>query len=276
MQEHINNFIQQFYIDPITYETGYNIYNTITYAIIFIIAAFLVYKLLKFIKIRIDNNFLYGIIPYVILGGLLRALEDALIVSGFWFKTPMIYVIVFIIAFVTLSISLLVEKYTKYKYHNLWLIIGIVILLFGFAYVRFVSSFAFISVIGITIFWIFIFLAIKNIAKIKKYNSIDKFLSKENLLLLIVHMFDASTTFTALNFFSYFEQHVFPSFLINIFGPIVMFPLKLIVIILVLYVLDKELCKKQDLEKRNFIKFLILILGLAPGLRNLLRLVMLM
>lgn len=268
------DFIQQYYIDPIIYGTGYNIYNTLTYAIIFIIAAFLVYKLLRVMKIKIDSKLLYSIIPYVILGGLLRSLEDAGIVSGYLFITPAIYFLVFAVALVTLAASILVQKYSKYEYHNVWFVIGIAILLFGFSYVRFVSSFALISVVGITALWIIIFLGIKRIAAKAGYTSVSRFLSKENLLLLGVHMFDASTTFTALEYFAYFEQHVLPSFLINIFGPAVMFPLKLVVVIAVLYVLDKELAKKEDKEKRNFVKLLILILGLAPGLRNLLRLVM--
>jgi len=270
----ISAFIQQYYIDPITFGTGYNIYNTITYAIIFIVAAFFVYKLLRYIKIRIDTKLIYGIIPYVILGGLLRALEDASVVTGFLFKTPAIYVLIFVIALAALLVSIGVQKYSRYQYHKVWFVIGIVILLFGFSYVNMVSSFALLSMVGITAAWVIVFLVIKKIALKKKYTSISKFLSNENLLLLSVHMFDASTTFTALNFFSYFEQHVLPSFLINILGPAVMFPLKLIVVIAVLYVLDKELHKREDLEKRGFVKLLILILGLAPGLRNLIRLVM--
>ena len=35
-----------------------------------------------------------------------------------------------------------------------------------------------------------------------------------------------------------------------------------------------ELKEKKDLEKRKFVKLVILILGLAPGLRNFFRLIM--
>jgi uncharacterized membrane protein len=272
--QQISQFIQQYFIDPITYGTGYNIYNTLTYAIIFIIAAFFVYKLLKFMKIKIDNKFLFGIIPYIVLGGLLRALEDAAVVSGAWFKTPMLYVLVFVIAIVTLIVAVAIERLYKYKYQNLWFTVGTAIVIFGFAYVRVVDLFSFGVIAGITLFCIFATIAIKKFAMLKKIKSISSFLSKENLLLLNTHMFDASTTFTAIQFFPYFEQHVVPNFLIGLFGPIVMFPLKLIVVSVVLYVLDRGLTKRQDIEKKNFIKLLILILGLAPGLRNLLRLVM--
>jgi uncharacterized membrane protein len=272
--QQISQFIQQYFIDPITYGTGYNIYNTLTYAIIFIIAAFFVYKLLKFMKIKIDNKFLFGIIPYIVLGGLLRALEDASIVGGAWFKTPLLYVLVFVIAIVTLIVAVAIERLYKYKYQNLWFTVGTAIVIFGFAYVRVVDLFSFGVIAGITLFCIFATIAIKKFAMLKKIKSISSFLSKENLLLLNTHMFDASTTFTAIQFFPYFEQHVVPNFLIGLFGPIVMFPLKLIVVSVVLYVLDRGLTKRQDIEKKNFIKLLILILGLAPGLRNLLRLVM--
>ena len=82
-------------------------------------------------------------------------------------------------------------------------------------------------------------------------------------------MFDASTTFVALQFFPYFEQHVLPGFFISMFGPVAMFFIKLPVVAAVLYYLDKDM---NEPEKKNFIKIVILILGLGPGLRNFLRL----
>lgn len=270
MTQQISEFIQKYYIDPIKYGTGYNIYNTFTYAIIFIIASFCIYKLLKYLEIKIDNKFIFGILPYVVLGSLLRSLEDAKILSGFLYKTPLIYFLIFIFALTALVFSILFEKLEKIGYHNIWFVIGLVIDIFCLIFIRFSNAFAFFAIISITVLWVILFFVLKKIT-IKKYKNINRFLSKENLLLLNIHMFDASTTFTALQFFSYFEQHVLPSFLINILGPWIMFPLKLIVVSLVLYFLDKEI---KENDKKNFIKLLVLILGLAPGLRNFFRMIM--
>lgn len=264
------DFLKQYFIDPITYGTGYNIYNTITYAIILIIAAFGVYKLLKYFKIKIDNKFLLGVFPYVVLGGLLRALEDANVVTGFLYKTPIIYFIVFFIALAMLFISIITERFTKIKYYKTWFFIGITAVIIGILFVKPVNITALGIILGITILWIIILFVFKRLTK--KFDKIQSFLTKENMFLLNVHMFDASTTFTSIQFYPYYEQHVLPNFLIGIFGPIVMFPLKIIIVSLVLYVLDREM-KKED-NMKSYMKFLIMILGLAPGLRNLLRLVM--
>ena len=45
------DFFQQYFIDPVMQGTGYNIYNTLAYALILILAVFATYKLLKKMKI---------------------------------------------------------------------------------------------------------------------------------------------------------------------------------------------------------------------------------
>jgi len=92
-----------------------------------------------------------------------------------------------------------------------------------------------------------------------------KLLSIENTGILTSHLFDASATFTALTFFGYYEQHVLPSFLIDIFGPWIMFPLKIIVVWAVLALIDRS---KEDIFFKRFLKIIILILGLSLGIRD--------
>ena len=266
------DFFQQYFIDPLIQGTGYNIVNTLTYAVLLIIAVFATYTLLKKMKISIDNKFIIGVLPYVILGGLLRALEDATS-YGILFKTPIIYIVIFVIAFVALLASKIIEIITKrVSYYKIWSAIGIVLIVVGLTQVAFHVPFAFAAIITLAIFWTVLLIFLKKLSD--RTHKLQKLFTWENTSLLAVHMFDATTTFVALQYFPYFEQHVLPSFLINIFGPAVMFVLKFVVVGAVLYVLDKELKDKKDLEKRKFIKLVILILGLAPGLRNFFRLVM--
>ncbi len=97
-------------------------------------------------------------------------------------------------------------------------------------------------------------------------------MSTENSGLISVHLFDAAATYVAMTYFGYLEQHVLPRILIDAFGPLVMFPLKLIVIIPVLYIIDKY---SEPGSFKNFMKIIILILGLAPALRDTIRLVVL-
>ncbi|MEK6887316.1 MAG: DUF63 family protein [Candidatus Aenigmatarchaeota archaeon] len=277
----MQDFFQTYFIDPVMQGTGYNIYNTLVYALLLVIAVFATYKLLKKMKITIDNKFALGILPYIILGGLLRALEDAAS-YGIWFKTPIIYIVIFVVAFVSLFASKIIEMLSAKRgraigYHIILACVGFAIVIIFLTQVTVKSTFALAAIITLSIFWAVLLIFLKKLAeryqsssKVRK--SVASFFSWENTSVLSVHMFDATTTFTAIQYFPYFEQHVLPSFLIGIFGPAVMFVLKFVVVSIVLYVLDKELSKEQ--EKKKFIKIVILILGLAPGLRNFFRLVM--
>ena len=53
-------------------------------------------------------------------------------------------------------------------------------------------------------------------------------------------------------------------------GPQVMFLLKFVVVVPVLYYIDKY---TEDRELSNFLKLVVLVLGLAPAARNLVRLI---
>ena len=94
----------------------------------------------------------------------------------------------------------------------------------------------------------------------------DKF----NLSVLMAHLFDASSTFIAVTYYGYSEQHVLPNTITSLAGTaLVMYPLKITVILFALYVIDTYV---EDRTIKNMLKLAIFILGLAPGLRNFLSL----
>lgn len=285
------DFFQAYFVDPIIYNTGYNPVNTATYAVILVAAVVLTFKLLKRMGVKIDREFFFGIIPFIALGGALRAWEDGMEASKSVFLdalrffilvdaqgtprnlllvSPIMYITVFLIAISSLLFALAVQKTRKIPYHKTWFLTGVLLILAVLSQLRFTNFFAMGLMIGIAAAWAAGLLAVKRLAARNKMHSIEKFFTTENHSILGVHMFDASTTFVALQFYPYFEQHVLPGFLISIFGPAVMFLLKLAVVSLVLHYIDKDF--KKDDQKRNFIKIAIIILGLGPGLRNFLRL----
>ncbi len=97
---------------------------------------------------------------------------------------------------------------------------------------------------------------------------------KINSLLIFGHMLDGITTYFAIvNPFSwnitYGEKHPLPDFLMKNFYGIGYPILKLLVILGVIYVVDDL---KENLK--NTIKFFILFLGLSPGMRDLLRILL--
>jgi uncharacterized membrane protein len=303
------DFLQQYFVDPIYYSTGYNIVNTAAYAAILVLAVFLTYKLLRTMKIKIDQRFFIGILPFIALGGILRAYEDLLeagtghpallniftmvdatgVTRNLLLVTPLIYFTIFAIALVALLVAKFAEHMTKKKmeYWKIWFAIGAVVDLAAISQLRFSSPFAFLSIILITAGWVAATLLAKYVCTKKNIAAGKKLFTRENMFILNVHLFEATTTFVALQFprelgLSYFEQHVVAGFFIGQLGPASFFLLKLLIVPIVLYYFDKEFAgpaPKQKIsldngEKKTFLKIIVLILGMGPGLRNFLRLIM--
>jgi uncharacterized membrane protein len=284
----MSDFFQTYFVEPIIYNTGYNVVNTTAYALMLVAAVIAVFKLLKKLDVCIDKHFFIGITPFIALGGILRAWEDLLESSGATAQflpflqgfilvdaagvprnllliSPLVYITVFAVSLAALMVALAVQKGWKIHFYKVWFSVGSVIVLLTVSQLSFVNLATMLLMLAIASAW-----ALAFFAAARNIKTIGKFFTHENHFIMSVHMFDASTTFVALQFFPYFEQHVLPGFLISVFGPAAMFALKLVVVSLVLYYLDKDF--SEDRQKKNFIKIVILILGLGPGLRNFLRL----
>lgn len=256
----IQDFINANYIEPLC--KYYTPIGSITYGIILVLVVIGVYKLLQKLKVRIDKRFVIGLLPFIIYGGWTRALRDYSlgIYQSNLFCSPPIYFFIFTVALASLLLGLFIEKRTKFGYHKTMVIIGAILLLYDLSLTTINNYFAFGFILLLIGIWSLIFFGIH---KIK-----PKILPLENAGIIVSHLFDASSTFTVLQFFSYlgyYEQHPLPNFLISIVGPWVMFPLKIIVVWTVLYAIDKY---SKDKFFNNFLKIIILILGLALGLRD--------
>ena len=261
----LEEFINENFLTPLC--RYYTLPGTITYGLILILVALGTYKLLRKLNIKIDKKFFIGVLPFIIYGGWARALRDHMlgIYQSNLFCSPPIYFFIFVVALASLLIGVFIERKTKkFSYEKLMLIVGLVLLIYNLSLTTIKNFFTFSFVFLLSCFWFLIFTLISNLK--------PKLLSRINAGILASHLLDASASFTAINFFGYYEQHVVPTFLINIFGPLVMFPLKLIVVWLVLYLIDNS---KEDLFFKRFLKIIILILGLALGIRNLLTISML-
>ena len=86
----VNSFWEEHFVSPIQSDaceageagcdkTGakYNIYNTLAYGFCFFIFFTIINELLEYWKIVIDDKFVFNSIPLLILGGVVRVLEDA-------------------------------------------------------------------------------------------------------------------------------------------------------------------------------------------------------
>jgi uncharacterized membrane protein len=102
------------------------------------------------------------------------------------------------------------------------------------------------------------------------------FTQRINVSILFVHLLDASSTFYGMKFLGYYEKHVVPTFLIDLAGTSsIMFPLKLIVFIPVIYILETQFNDDEEsMNLKDVLKLTIIVLGLAPATRNTVRMVL--
>ena len=235
---------------------GYNPVNTTVYGFLLVVFAYIIYKILKKLQIKIDKKLALSVSPFVIFGSSIRILEDANIISGYFFVTPGIYFLTFGITFLTLLISWKIEKKFQISYHKIMFIIGLILTSPVLGILKYNNFLGVGYVLLFFIPWIFFLKLIP--------------LSKENKIVTGLHVFDGTVTFVSLNYFGYYEQHVLPRYLINLFGtPLSFVFLKFVVIVSVLLLIDKY---SKDKDFNNFIKLIIGILGAATGTRDFLRL----
>jgi len=258
--------IEQYFIEPIYDPAGaYNLVNTTVYAIIAIVALFGIYKLIQKLNIHIDNKFFYAIFPFIILGSSLRVFVDSEIYKiSFWTVSPGIYILTAAIFLSAFLLSFLIEKYTKIEYWKSSIAIGAGILILHFSLVasrleltNLVYGAAMLGLAaGISFLLYFVF-------KLTKFTSGIK-----NFLPFQAHMLDAATTFIAVDFLGAIEKHPIPALSSAFLGTAaIMFPLKLLVLIPLVYYLNKEF---EDKNLVNYFIIAVAVLGFAEGIRNLL------
>ena len=276
------DIISQYYIHPIIYGQSYNPINTVTYAILLVICVYALYRFFSRIGITIDRLFIYALFPWILFGGFLRVVEDCNIISApfsYVLVTPLIYFFIFLIAFLILIISWYLEKKSIISSWRCGfgsaggvcaLIPFLILLWFGFTHTTIdVSVFAFIlTATAITTMLLYAIL---------RYLFHWTYLSERLYQVLIAgHMLDASATSYGIDLHSvrYVEQHVVGGALIEATGTAFsMFPLKLLVLIPGIYVL--ELYRKEGSEPLWYLILLaMIVVGMAPGIRDMMRMVL--
>jgi uncharacterized membrane protein len=283
------SFIEDYFINPIIEHTGYNIINTSVYAIIAIFVAFIIFKTFKK---YFTKQLIYYTLPFILLGSTVRVITDATESSidlssqpfsnflqavlnsgvynyGFLTATPGIYVVIGLITIFSLWLSI------KLKKPELYPLIGLVLLipnlLIVLLMIRDLTYLMIILSLSIVIF------LIGNLI-------LDKYKVKEQAakIALSAHIIDGVSSFVAIEVFNrlspqciqngicYFGQHVVERFFseLMVYGTVFFLALKVIFAIIASIVIEKE---AENENEKYFIYLLIIIFGLAPGIRNLLR-----
>jgi len=267
------SFVQKYYIDPIIYDTSYNPVDTITWAIVLGLAIIGLLKLLGRLKISMDERLLLFTLPYILAGSSLRVIEDANLVAAPWrylLITPLIFFLVF---FVTAGVLIMARRIWGEEYHKNYAAIG-------FLWTG--CNLAVLSTVGLVNSWVIPAVFLLGTAFAGGVILCGRHLSARCLpglkfldgrysqMIIYAHMLDAGSTYIGVDWFDYYEKHVVPTFLIELAGTAaIMFPLKLIILLPVLSMIDRSI---EDRTLRNLTKLALITLGLAPAVRNTLRL----
>ncbi|MDN7011503.1 DUF63 family protein [Methanoculleus sp. FWC-SCC3] len=278
----IREFLYKYYIDPIRYGEAYTLVDTLTYALILIAAVYLVYRGLRRYGIAVDGDLVIATLPFVVLGGLLRVVEDTgMITSDFRFLliTPLIFFTIFAIAGVALFAGKLAENAGLVaRYSRIYGGAGVV------ACIVAASALAWFGLtettIALDVFGLILALtAVSSLALwaflvyVLKWDYASNTLYK---LLIFGHMLDASATSYGIDIHpvGYVEQHVVGAALIDATGTAFsMFLLKFAVIVPAVYVL--EMYRREGSPGLwHLILLAMIVVGMAPGIRSLVRMVL--
>jgi len=278
----IREFLYKYYIDPIRYGQAYTLVDTLTYALILIAAVYIVYRGLRRYKIAVDDELVLATMPFVVLGGLLRVVEDTgMITSDFRFLliTPLIFFTVFVVAAVALFAGKLAENAGLVaRYSRVYGGVGIVACLLSTAALVWFG----LSETTIALDVLVAILALASVSSLAlwallvygaKWDYASNILYK---LLIFGHMLDASATSYGIDIhpIHYVEQHVVGSNLIEATGTAFsMFLLKIAVLIPAIYIL--EMYKKEGSPGLwHLILLAMIVVGMAPGIRDMVRMVL--
>jgi uncharacterized membrane protein len=271
----IGQFIDRYFIHPIVYSgEGYNPVNTVTYAIILGISLFAILKLMDVLKIRLDEKFVVATAPFILLGASLRVIQDVGLLQpplSYLFITPLVYVLAFAITATVLLACIALERrkvIADYAKPYFWAGIAGIAVVLAILSTKRVNEWWWAPVVVCAL----AFTATGIVYLLARHFRWGFLTNGLNVAILGAHMFDASSTFTAIDIVGGFmEKHVVPVFFISFTNTaFVMYALKLAVFIPVIYVIEKYF--KDDPQLYYAVKFVLLVLGFGPGIRNTLEL----
>lgn len=279
----IREFIYKYYIDPIRYGQPYNIVDTLTYALVLIVAIYLIYRWLSASKIvRVNGTFVVATLPFVVLGGLSRVVQDTGMLTSAWqflLVTPLIYFVLFFFTVCALVASAQLQKagivgdyVPLYSGTGIAACIAVGGLLAWFGMGNgIISARVFAAIMGMTLVaTVAVYAAMRYLLRWKYV------VDPVYLALISGQMLDASATSYGIELHpvSYQEVHVVGSNLIELSGTaFVMFPLKLAVLFPGIWILQRYRGESPE-ALWHLILLAMITVGLAPGVRDMVRMVL--
>lgn len=237
----VQGFVYEYFIAPIQSGTGYNVVNTPVLALLFLFMVDSCQKAVAKLGMSM-HRFLVAFVPYVLLGGVMRALTDAgLYPQEFVFVTPGIYLLMLAFAFI--------DAYFK-------LPLGWFLLAANLSAVTFRTDAA---------LYVGVFAVPATLISVLLFKGAGVRLNYLILLAVFAHMLDASSTFVAVDFFNYGEQHVVANLFMDWAQTAsVMFPLKLFALAIIIHFFEDI----PDQSTKAYLYWVVIAVGMGPGIRN--------
>ncbi len=312
------DFFTEYFLNPINSHSGYNPVNTAVYAILGLLAAYLIYLGIKRWKIEIGREFALAVVAFVLFGSTMRVVSDS-VDTGVMQKyvldnaggaiasvysavlnshlydykvvstpldivlalhSPGIYFVTGFLFLLTVGICAWQKKLHLAKYIGFLLFIPHFLLLVPM--MRYLAYGLVILVLALLAYFASGF-AFRKLGLGKGASEMFSLPS----VAVSAHAIDGAATFTVIDLFNkfepacrelgkcYFEQHVLSNqigqvFAFTGFGFFLFFLVKASFAAVAAYFVWKE---AKDERERNYIFLLLIVFGLAPGLRDLLRMV---
>ena len=265
--------------------SNYTVVQTILYALLVLLGLYLLYRWIRKVNIEISTPLMLSALTYVLFGGLLRVVEDTGTIPDPWwilFITPQVYILTLIFGMLALFVSyLLQKKKVVLSYIPVFAGIGTAASVLAFLYLMWFG----ITNAGATVDFLIILIVVGIAAAATallwaflRYVCRWQYVSHPMYLALIAsHFLDSSATGYALDLhpIHYIEQHVVGNGLIEFTGTAYsMFLLKLIVLVPSIWVLEKFRHEEGMETLWQLIIFAMIVVGLGPGVRDLLRMVL--
>jgi len=276
-----NAFIFEYFIRPVTDPAvqGYNPVNTAVYgAILLVLAFFVIYPILDRRGIKFNYKFCLGLIPYILLGTALRAVEEGgliagiektpnMLEAGYWVYTPGVWFLVFAIVIFGLFFSRWLHKRKKAEFNKAFPVIGAVfavpLLLLLFAnFSNWLGFIAVIAAVAAVSFGIYFLLKFVPFTK--------KLATRFNGLVVSGQVIDSVATIIALSVFGFTEQHPLSELIIKtpVIGQVLFLFVKVALVLTILYYVERDL-KSKNLQ--GFVRVFLMVLGFATGIASVLK-----
>lgn len=271
-------FLEDYFISPIWERTGYNTVNTLVYAAIAIAALYVIWRILK--KKEFDfssRDFLYGTAAFVLFGSTARVITDLsdagasfgalspVFSYGYLTVTPGIYIVTAALFLLSIALGRAMHnsRFPAYAGTALWLPCFLLLIPHMKNFDFFLLGIGIAAIGALAAYWL-----------LKKFAKLE--LGLHEKLAIAGQALDGAATFVVIDIFgkqagkSYFEQHVLSGGIgtATPLGFFLFFLVKVSLATLIVYFLSKE---KMDAKDASLVLIVVGIMGFAPGIRDLLR-----